>query len=61
MFDQIKEVNELHRTDFELVGSEERDRVEFAQINTGKSDLNMIYLLGVYHGMRIQADKQKGL
>ena len=50
----IADFNNIYKTDFKIVGNEDRDGVEFVFIDAGTNNLNMIYQLAFFHGLRIQ-------
>lgn len=50
----IKEFNDTYKKNFKVVGSENRDGVEFILIDAGENSLSNIYQLAFFHGLRIQ-------
>ena len=50
----ITEFNNVYKTNFKIVGNEDRDGVEFVFIDAGANNLNMIYQLAFFHGLKIQ-------
>lgn len=55
----IELVNRVYKTKFKLDGSEEKDGVEFAQVEKGKSTIDEIFLLGFYYGAKVKELRDK--
>jgi hypothetical protein len=55
----VDRLNKVYKADFEYIGSEDRDGVEFAIVKRGKSTLDQIYLLGFFQGCTIQELRDK--